>query len=192
MQMERAINLPDIIRSSEPSVIKLRADNYGSLFDYAVTCATNYLSVCYPNQLGLAPVIASDLIDTRWSWKAADFINLFKFLRQRQDIEELRVFGNQLTMPKFMELVSVYENYRAMEFEKAKQEQLGQLIEQNKTLNPLAEKLALKMREQGHAPTGDVKLGREMDAQRARSEREGYGRNTTPNQNHNDFFEPKK
>lgn len=191
MKMERVINLPDIIRSSEPSIIKLRAEKYDSLYDYAVRCATNYLQVCYPNQIGLAPVIAADLIETRWSWKAADLVNLFKFLRQRQDIEALRVFGNQMTMPKFMELVSVYEAHRADEFEKFRNEQGGKHATENKILNPLAEKLALKMRAEGRVPTGDEKLGKLMDAQRQKSEREGYGKNITPKQDHKTFFEPK-
>ncbi len=184
---EHHVSLPDIIRSSEPSLLKLSKENYDALYDFAVASASNYLKICFPNQIHLAPVMASDLIETRISWKAADLVNLFKFLRQRQDIKGLRVTGNVLLMPKFMELVSVYEEHRAQELEKFQMEEKGKRAEANRTLNPLAEDLAKKLRDKGFAPTGDEKLGKEMDATRAKN----IDRRT-PEQNHLDFFENNK
>lgn len=120
---EKKIDFPAIVRSKEASVMKLRQENYDQLFNYATLCAGNFLEICYPNQLPLAPVMANDLIEKNPYWKAADFINLFKFIRQRQDIKQLQVLGNQITIPKFMEMVSIYEDWRAQEDEKYRQEQ---------------------------------------------------------------------
>lgn len=118
---EKRLDFPAIVESTEPSVMSLRKQDYDTLFNYATSCALNFLSMCYPNQLPLAPVMASDLIETRPIWKAADFINLFKFLRQRQDLKELNVMGNTLTIPKFMEMVAVYEEHRSAALEQLHQ-----------------------------------------------------------------------
>lgn len=67
-------------------------------------------------------MFANDLIETRPTWKAMDFPNMFKFFRQRQDIEGLKVFGNTITGQKLMEMVAVYEDQRAAEMEKYQRE----------------------------------------------------------------------
>lgn len=186
--LERAISVPDIVRSTEPSVMKLRKDNYGQVLSFAVMCIKNYLEYSYPNNVNISAQFASDLIDSRPYWKLADFVMCFKWLRQNPQ----PVFGNSITPQRLLEIIAAYEDTRAQEHEKAYYENRGKHIEENKTLNPLAEQLALKMREKGHVPTGDEKLGKQMDAQREKSERIGYGKLATKPQNHNEFFEPKQ
>jgi len=115
--LERAIDFPEIVQSKEPSLSIVRRDNFAQLLAFTLKVAENYLTVCYPNQKSIAPVIAADLIETRPTWNTMDLINLFKFLRQRQDLESIRVYGNQITIPKFMERVSVYEDFRAQALE---------------------------------------------------------------------------
>lgn len=183
--LERQISLPAIVRSAEPSVMKLRNENYGQVLSFAVMCVKNYLEYCFPNNVNIAAQFAADLIDSRPTWKMADFVMCFKWLRQNPQ----PVFGNQITPQRLLEIIVAYEEQRANAMEQAHYERKGQQATENKVLNPLAEKLALKMRANGHVPTGDIKLGKEMDAQRTKSEREGYGNNVIPKQNHKDFFE---
>ncbi len=130
--LERKINLPEIIRSSEPSVLKLRQENFNELLLYVTACVKNYLDYCFPNQSGIATQFANDLIDTRPTWKAADFISLFKFFRQNAHLEGLKVFGNTITGSRLMEMVAVYEEHRAGELQKMHEEKRGNLQEQNR------------------------------------------------------------
>ena len=186
--LERTISIPDIVISSEPSVMKLRKEKYEHLLSFAVMCVKNYLEYCYPNNVNISAQFASDLIDDRPTWKLADFVMCFKWLRQNPQ----PVFGNTITPQRLLEIISAYEDAKAQEREKAYYENRGKHLEENKTLNPLAEQLALKMKAEGKVPTGDEKLGKLMDLQREKSERNGYGRLATKPQVHNDFFEPKK
>lgn len=154
------------------------------LFKFALAVITDYLNYSYPHMVNAANRLTSDLIDKNPSWKAEDFINLCKFFRQNPT----ETYG-QMTPEKFMLKLVEYEEQRTQAFEQHYRENRGKQIEANSALNPLAEKLALKMKAEGKEPTGDKVLGKEMDRQREYSERRGYGTNVTPKQGHNDFFE---
>lgn len=171
--LERQIDFPSIVASKEDSVMKLRTDNYELLVNFAVMCAKSFLEICYPNQVHIAPVIASDLIETRPTWRAADFINLFKFLRQRQDLEELRVMGNQITVPKLMEMVAVYEDHRAMALEQHHAGKKGEITTKHEKLNELAEKVAQKFKDKNEVVLNDGGMGKEYDKIQAERERTG-------------------
>lgn len=169
--LERQISLPDIVRSTEPSVLKLRQDDYPQLFSFVTACATNYLGYCFPQQTAIAPNFANDLIETRPTWKLADFVAMFKFFRQRQDLPELKVFGNTITGVRLMEMVTVYEEHRAREFEQLQAEKRGEYVAANRVANPLVQRLALKMKGEGFAPTGDKVLGAQSERVNAEQER---------------------
>lgn len=125
LSAERQVDLPAIVRSSEPSLYKLSLDNHTALLAFATMCVRQYLEHCFPAQTGIATMFASDLITTRPTWKAADFINIFRFFRQRQDLDGLKVFGNTITHSKLMEMVTIYELERAKEKERYEDEKKG-------------------------------------------------------------------
>lgn len=191
---ERKVDFVAILQSGEPSLMMLKKEEPEKLFDFCALCATNYLSTCFPNQIGLAPVIASDLIETRPTWKALDLVNLFKFVRQRQDIaeiSELSTQGNQMTVPKFMAMVAVYEAHRSEAMEQFHAKHKGDLAEENKSLEKLAPKILEKFTSKEKVVTQDFGMGKEFD--RVQAERERTGEDVSYKKiNHKDFFEPKK
>lgn len=192
LQAERQIDFMDILQSKEASVMKLRKENYDDLYDFAVDCAGNFLKLCYPNQIGLAPVIASDLIETRPTWKALDFINLFKFFRQRQDLEGLRVFGNQITIPKLMEMVSVYEQHRAQAIEDLHNQEKGDRAKEDNTLENINPKV-LKMLEKNFAKVRIKDGGMGKEFEKVQEERERTGKDVLyPAVSHKKFYEENK
>lgn len=181
LKAEGNLTFENIIESGERSVIGIKKDSYDQLYDFAVSCAGQYLKLCYPNQIGIAPVIASDLIESRPDWKASSFIHCFKFLRQRQDIEGLRVMGNQITVPKLMEMISVYEDHRAAALEQFHAKKKGNLSEENKSLpaQKLLEKFTVKADE--NLVIRDAGMGNDFD--RTQAERERTGKDVSyPNQ----------
>lgn len=114
---ERKVDFPAIIRSNEPTVFVMMRENYELIFKFVIVVMTDYFNYAHPNMLPMVNRLASDLIETRQTWMAADFINLFKFLRQRQDIPEMKLYG-ALTPDKFMQMVCIYEEHRAQERER--------------------------------------------------------------------------
>lgn len=55
---------------------------------------------------------ALDIIDLRRDWNLDDIIMFFKFIRQRQDIPELKTYGGKITAIKLIEFSGIYENER--------------------------------------------------------------------------------
>lgn len=72
---------------------------------------------------------AQDIIETRPDWKIVDIDYFLKFVRQRQDIEQCRIFGNKITGMKLMELVVVYEEHKSEAREKKLVKEDEQVIE---------------------------------------------------------------
>lgn len=124
--------MPDIVRSPEPCIGFLTAPNslasqsYENLFKFVTACVVKYLQYSSPATVGIASDVAADLIEKNPSWKTADFLMCFKFFRMRQDIQELKIFGNTVTGQKLMEMVAVYEEHRAAEHEKMMNEKKGE------------------------------------------------------------------
>lgn len=133
----------------------LAKNNYELIFKLSLAVITDYFNVAHPNMLPTANRIAADLIETRPSWKAADFINLCKFLRQRQDIQELKVYG-QITFEKFVSNIAVYEDYRAQEMEAYHAKKKG---EHNNSVS-----------ERGQGNSMKALMGKEMDSISAKNE----------------------
>lgn len=55
---------------------------------------------------------ALDIIDLRRDWNLDDIIMFFKFIRQRQNIPELKTYGGKITAIKLIEFSNYYENER--------------------------------------------------------------------------------
>ena len=76
-----------------------------------------FLQVNFPdvNAVEVATQFALDVLESRTDWTLYDVIYFFKFIRQRQDIEELKIFGNafKITPIILSRLVSVYEEHKS-------------------------------------------------------------------------------
>lgn len=140
---ENKISTKDIIASMfekdadgvaiHKSTAALRQENFEGLFKLAEACVARFLNYVGANE-SLAPTIASDLIELRQDWRAADYVNCFKFIRQRKDIPELKIYG-QLTPDKLMEMVCIYEEHRAMELEQYHAARKGEISQELKKLD---------------------------------------------------------
>lgn len=121
------VSFREVIERKEPNFQAIcKAEN--TLLE-SVICekTTSFLSVYSSdeNNARMAIQFAQDLIETRPDWKIADVDYFFKFIRQRQDIESCRIFGNKITGLKLMELVCVYEDCKAIEREKMLKEKFS-------------------------------------------------------------------
>jgi len=72
-----------------------------------------FFKVNFPdaNTSEFASQFAVDILETRPDWTLYDVIYFFKFIRQRQDLDELKVFGNafKITPIVLSKFLSVYE-----------------------------------------------------------------------------------
>lgn len=55
---------------------------------------------------------SQDIVELRRDWNLDDIIMFFKFIRQRQDIPELKTYGGKITAIKLIEFSGIYENER--------------------------------------------------------------------------------
>lgn len=156
---EREVSFPAIVRSNESSVMKLAKDNYEFIFKFVVLVLTDYFSFSHPSLLGAAQRLAADLIETRPTWKAADFVNLCKFFRQNPNLIKTQA---SMTPELFISNVSVYEEHRAIEFENFRREEHGKHKEENQVASPLVEKIALALKEKGKEPVTKHPIHREF------------------------------
>lgn len=101
--------------NDEKSVRKLIIDDYQTIFNFTLACTVRFLEYVFPNQVGLAAQLTADLLAKKEAWKAADFINLYKWIRQNG--EQLDLMGNQLNAIKFFEIVEKYEDHRCQALE---------------------------------------------------------------------------
>ena len=59
-----------------------------------------------------ADQFTQDIIELRRDWVLDDILMFFKFIRQRQDIPELKTYGGKITAIKLIEFSNYYENER--------------------------------------------------------------------------------
>lgn len=176
MSTEKDLNVSQIIQSQAESVLTLSKNNYVELFKFTQVMVKNYLAYCFPNQVNISAQFAADLIESRPSWKAADFINVFKFFRQRQDLEGLRVMGNSITPQRLMEMVAVYEDHRAQEMELYQAKKKGE---------------HQQVTERGQGNSMKALMGKEMDSIASKNEQlreKGYSQ-TYPGVADEKYFE---
>lgn len=81
------------------------------------TLSNRFFNVNFPdaNSSEVAAQFAVDILESRKHWTLYDVIYFFKFIRQRQDLEELKIFGNafKITPIVLSRLVSVYEEHKS-------------------------------------------------------------------------------
>lgn len=157
-----------ILESKEPSVMLLAKENYEQLFNHVVTVATNYFQICHPSLLHLAPVIASDLIRNNPSWRAADFINMFRFFRTSPTDTNLN-----MTYERLINRVTEYELSRTEALEVHHAKNKGKFAEDSKSLDNISPKILEKFASKDYEkPIGDMTL----DYSKFQADKEKKGR----------------
>lgn len=76
----------------------------------------------------IALQFAFDITDVRKDWNLLDIVNFFKFIRQRQDITENKIFGSKINTIKLMELAAIYEDHKAMARETWHKENINKTV----------------------------------------------------------------
>lgn len=74
---------------------------------------------------------SQDISELRRDWNLDDIIMFFKFVRQRQDIPELKTYGGKITAIKLIEFTGVYENERCEVKEQFLSKQKNAVIEKS-------------------------------------------------------------
>ena len=114
----KANNFIEIFKSQLPV---LSSDKYTRMEVEAFITAQclKFLQVNSPDASNhlLAEQFAEDVMETRLDWKPEDINMFFRFIRQRQDLPQCRIYGNKITGIKLSELITVYEDHRAEERE---------------------------------------------------------------------------
>jgi hypothetical protein len=115
---EKAVSFNLIFETNNKPFLNVPADRQGELLNSISILAQRFLQVNFPdvNAADVANQFAVDLIDMRCDWSLLDVLNFFKFIRQRQDLEETKIFGNafKITPMVLNKLAAVYEDHKAI------------------------------------------------------------------------------
>lgn len=96
-------------------VISSKRFNRNDLHEFIALQTINFLELIQPGDKTNAPtaaVFADDIIHTRYDWRIEDVIYFFQFIRRRQDLSDLNIFGNRLTIIRLNQMVNSYEMAR--------------------------------------------------------------------------------
>lgn len=95
----------------------LKKEQELDVLKYTQQITIRFLQVNFPdiNAVEVATQFALDVLESRSDWTLYDVIYFFKFIRQRQDLEELKIFGNafKITPIILSRLVTVYEEHKS-------------------------------------------------------------------------------
>lgn len=114
MKAEKAINF-DVIFSTHSKPFCNITDEK-KLLEYVMKLTQRFISVNFPDSsaVDIALQFAVDIVDMRPDWNILDVLYFFKFIRQRQDLPENKIFGNKISPIKLTELTAVYENNKSI------------------------------------------------------------------------------
>lgn len=76
----------------------------------------------------LAFLFARQIIKREPTWEIGDAVNFFNFIQMRQDLPELKIYGNTITPLRLLEMVGVYNEHKAEERERIVAEEKGKFI----------------------------------------------------------------
>lgn len=90
--------------------------NEKDLLQSIMKITQRFLVVNFPdnNAIDISLQFSVDIMDSRPDWNLLDILYFFKFIRQRQDLPENKIFGNKITPLKLMELTAVYEERKSI------------------------------------------------------------------------------
>lgn len=116
MKAEKDISFELIFETRSKAFCNIPEAKEGELLGSIVKLTQRFISVNFPDvdAAGVSVQFAVDVINVRPDWNMLDILNFFKFIRQRQDLPENKIFGNKITPLKLMELTAGYENQKSI------------------------------------------------------------------------------
>ncbi len=116
MRYERNVSIEKCVLSQEKNIFTL-AQNLAteeSVLSNIFLLTQRFLLANFPESQidATATQFSSDIVELRRDWILDDIIMFFKFIRQRQDIAELKTYGGKITAIKLLEFSGFYENER--------------------------------------------------------------------------------
>lgn len=129
LSIEQQTTFNAIVKSSEP-VFKtiVKAGESVRLAKTISGIAAIFFTDNFPEQdntSDLAFLFSQQIIKREPTWEVGDAVNFFNFIQMRQDLPELKIYGNRITPIRLMEMVSVYNEHKAIEMEKVIAEKKG-------------------------------------------------------------------
>lgn len=113
---ERNLTIKDCVLSREKPLYLACYDlkSEEQILKHVFLLTQRFLMVNFPDtSIDLtASQFSQDIIALRRDWNLDDIVMFFKFIRQRQDIPELKTYGGKITAIKLLEFSGYYENER--------------------------------------------------------------------------------
>lgn len=100
------------------------------LLESIIKLTQRFISVNFPevSAVDVSLQFAVDIMESRPDWNLLDILHFFKFIRQRQDLPENKIFGNKITPLKLMELTAGYEENKSIAREIWHKKQISQQV----------------------------------------------------------------
>lgn len=129
MKAEKDINFDVIFQTSSKAFCCVAPEKEGELLSSIVKLTVRFVSVNFPDVSAndISIQFAVDVVHTRPDWNLLDILHFFKFIRQRQDLPENKIFGNKITPLKLMELTAVYETNKSIAREQWHRKETNQI-----------------------------------------------------------------
>jgi len=113
---ERNLTIKDCVLSKEKPLYVACYDlkSEENILRHIFKLTQRFLMVNFPDSVIdlTATQFSQDIISLRRDWNLDDIVMFFKFIRQRQDIPELKTYGGKITAIKLLEFSNYYENER--------------------------------------------------------------------------------
>ena len=132
---ERSLKIENCVASTEKNIYSLVLDRKSEerILSNIFLLTQRFLQANFPESVidATSMQFAQDITELRRDWILDDIILFFKFVRQRQDIAELKTYGAKITSIKLLEFTRFYEDERCDAKEKflsqKKQQELREL-----------------------------------------------------------------
>ena len=116
MRYERNVSIEKCVLSREKNIFTLvqNSTTEERVLSNIFLLTQRFLLANFPESQidATATQFSSDIVELRRDWILDDIIMFFKFIRQRQDIAELKTYGGKITAIKLLEFSGFYENER--------------------------------------------------------------------------------
>lgn len=116
LRYERSLKIENCVASTEKNIYSLVLDRKSEerILSNIFLLTQRFLQANFPESVidATSMQFAQDITELRRDWILDDIILFFKFVRQRQDIPELKTYGAKITSIKLLEFTKFYEDER--------------------------------------------------------------------------------
>lgn len=116
LRFERNLTIKLCVLNGEKNIYSLcnNPESESMILKNIFQLTQRFLMVNFPESMidATASQFSQDIVDLRRDWVLDDIIMFFKFIRQRQDLPELKTYGSKITSIKLIEFSQYYENER--------------------------------------------------------------------------------